>query len=104
VKWIAQNTLSRVALQTLFDISRINKHTRSLLFILSFIHLFPEANQITRRLSLRQMENGNATARDPSGFLSQSIGARVTVKLNSGVVYKGEGLRRFYRLLAAAIC
>lgn len=36
------------------------------------------------------MENGNMSARDPSGFLSQSIGARVTVKLNSGVVYKGE--------------
>jgi hypothetical protein len=29
-------------------------------------------------------------ARDPSGFLSEIIGAPVTVKLNSGVVYKGE--------------
>ncbi|THX14396.1 hypothetical protein D6D13_03097 [Aureobasidium pullulans] len=29
-------------------------------------------------------------ARDPSGFLSQIIGAPVTVKLNSGVVYRGE--------------
>jgi hypothetical protein len=28
-------------------------------------------------------------ARDPSGFLSEIIGAPVTVKLNSGVVYKG---------------
>lgn len=28
-------------------------------------------------------------ARDPSGFLSQIIGAPVTVKLNSGVVYRG---------------
>lgn len=37
-----------------------------------------------------EMENGNASARDPSGFLSQSIGSRVTVKLNSGVVYKGK--------------
>ncbi|KAM0722014.1 hypothetical protein Q7P37_002940 [Cladosporium fusiforme] len=27
---------------------------------------------------------------DPSGFLSDIIGAPVTVKLNSGVVYKGE--------------
>ncbi|KAF2168863.1 hypothetical protein M409DRAFT_20876 [Zasmidium cellare ATCC 36951] len=29
-------------------------------------------------------------ARDPSGFLSEIIGAPVTVKLNSGVVYRGE--------------
>ena len=29
-------------------------------------------------------------ARDPSGFLSEIIGAPVTVKLNSGVVYKGS--------------
>lgn len=28
-------------------------------------------------------------ARDPSGFLSEIIGAPVTVKLNSGVVYRG---------------
>ncbi|KAF2842725.1 U6 snRNA-associated Sm-like protein LSm6 [Patellaria atrata CBS 101060] len=35
------------------------------------------------------MENGENTARDPSGFLSQIIGAPVTVKLNSGMVYKG---------------
>lgn len=33
--------------------------------------------------------NGEADARDPSGFLSEIIGAPVTVKLNSGVVYKG---------------
>ncbi|MCJ1351559.1 MAG: U4/U6-U5 snRNP complex subunit lsm6 [Icmadophila ericetorum] len=37
------------------------------------------------------MENGAASdGRDPSGFLSEIIGAPVTVKLNSGVVYKGE--------------
>lgn len=39
------------------------------------------------------MENGPATqgeGRDPSGFLSQIIGNPVTVKLNSGVVYKGN--------------
>lgn len=30
-----------------------------------------------------------AESRDPSGFLSEIIGAPVTVKLNSGVVYKG---------------
>jgi U6 snRNA-associated Sm-like protein LSm6 len=36
------------------------------------------------------MENGENEARDPSGFLSAIIGAPVTVKLNSGVVYKGS--------------
>lgn len=36
-----------------------------------------------------QAANGAADARDPSGFLSEIIGAPVTVKLNSGVVYKG---------------
>ncbi len=38
------------------------------------------------------MENGAATqgeGKDPSGFLSEIIGNPVTVKLNSGVVYKG---------------
>lgn len=35
------------------------------------------------------MENGASEARDPSGFLNEIIGAPVTVKLNSGVVYKG---------------
>ena len=40
------------------------------------------------------MENGAGTeGRDPSGFLSEIIGAPVTVKLNSGVVYKGEHIR-----------
>ncbi|RMZ74130.1 hypothetical protein GMOD_00004983 [Pyrenophora seminiperda CCB06] len=31
-----------------------------------------------------------ADARDPSGFLSDIIGAPVTVKLNSGIIYKGD--------------
>ncbi|KAH7364249.1 hypothetical protein BKA65DRAFT_546137 [Rhexocercosporidium sp. MPI-PUGE-AT-0058] len=38
------------------------------------------------------MENGTVTqgeGKDPSGFLSEIIGSSVTVKLNSGVVYKG---------------
>lgn len=37
------------------------------------------------------MENGEdaASARDPSAFLSEIIGAPVTIKLNSGIVYKG---------------
>lgn len=39
------------------------------------------------------MENGNPTqgeGKDPSSFLSDIIGNPVTVKLNSGVVYKGK--------------
>jgi U6 snRNA-associated Sm-like protein LSm6 len=43
------------------------------------------------------MENhNNATAptssdtKDPSAFLSEIIGVPVTVKLNSGIVYKGR--------------
>lgn len=40
------------------------------------------------------MENGatSTDGRDPSGFLSEIIGAAVTVKLNSGVIYKGDTL------------
>lgn len=38
------------------------------------------------------MENGASNAKDPSGFLSEIIGAPVTVKLNSGVVYKGKSI------------
>ncbi|KAM5355793.1 hypothetical protein ACJ41O_002439 [Fusarium nematophilum] len=39
------------------------------------------------------MENGSISqgeGKDPSSFLSDIIGNPVTVKLNSGVVYKGE--------------
>jgi U6 snRNA-associated Sm-like protein LSm6 len=39
------------------------------------------------------MENGTTTqseGKDPSGFLGEIIGNPVTVKLNSGVVYKGR--------------
>jgi U6 snRNA-associated Sm-like protein LSm6 len=32
----------------------------------------------------------NGDSRDPSGFLSEIIGAPVTVKLNSGIIYKGR--------------
>ena len=52
------------------------------------------------------MENGaGSEGRDPSGFLSEIIGAPVTVKLNSGVVYKGildtiRDTRRFTHLLS----
>jgi U6 snRNA-associated Sm-like protein LSm6 len=39
------------------------------------------------------MENGDLNqgeGKDPSNFLAEIIGSPVTVKLNSGVVYKGQ--------------
>ncbi|KIX06932.1 U6 snRNA-associated Sm-like protein LSm6 [Rhinocladiella mackenziei CBS 650.93] len=37
------------------------------------------------------MENHDSTdPKDPANFLSSIIGVPVTVKLNSGVIYKGE--------------
>lgn len=37
------------------------------------------------------MENGTQSeGKDPSSFLSEVIGNAVTVKLNSGVIYKGN--------------
>ncbi|KAI6379122.1 U4/U6-U5 snRNP complex subunit lsm6 [Pyricularia grisea] len=39
------------------------------------------------------MENGTTTqgeGKDPTSFLGEIIGNMVTVKLNSGVIYKGE--------------
>jgi hypothetical protein len=48
------------------------------------------------------MENGTTQGegKDPSGFLSEIIGNPVTVKLNSGVVYKGQfGTRRIFRIM-----
>jgi U6 snRNA-associated Sm-like protein LSm6 len=37
------------------------------------------------------MENGTqGEGKDPSSFLSEVIGNAVTVKLNSGVIYKGK--------------
>jgi hypothetical protein len=40
---------------------------------------------------MSEMENGTTQGegKDPSGFLSEIIGNKVTVRLNSGVVYKG---------------
>jgi len=41
--------------------------------------------------SLNTMENGSSSeGKDPSAFLGEIIGAPVIVKLNSGVVYKGN--------------
>ncbi|KAK5461339.1 U4/U6-U5 snRNP complex subunit lsm6 [Exophiala xenobiotica] len=34
--------------------------------------------------------NANTDPKDPASFLSSIIGVPVTVKLNSGIVYKGE--------------
>jgi U6 snRNA-associated Sm-like protein LSm6 len=34
--------------------------------------------------------NTNTDPKDPASFLSSIIGVPVTVKLNSGIVYKGE--------------
>jgi len=42
-------------------------------------------------MSSTTQHNGTASARDPSAFLSEIINSPVTVKLNSGVVYKGQG-------------
>ena len=36
------------------------------------------------------MADSAGQARDPSGFLSDIIGAEVTIKLNSGTLYKGR--------------
>lgn len=46
-------------------------------------------------LQASEMENGTGSAKDPSGFLSEIIGNPVTVKLNSGVVYKGTHVSLF---------
>jgi U6 snRNA-associated Sm-like protein LSm6 len=48
------------------------------------------------------MENGTLTqgeGKDPSGFLSEIIGNPVTVKLNSGVVYKGAAASSSHHLI-----
>jgi hypothetical protein len=58
---------------------------------------FPAQQALCRLLQPPLMStNGDSPApdaagdsRDPSGFLSEIIGAPVTVKLNSGIVYKG---------------
>jgi U6 snRNA-associated Sm-like protein LSm6 len=57
--------------------------------------LLTEDQHLSRYLASARitMENGAVTqgeGKDPSGFLSEIIGNPVTVKLNSGVVYKGE--------------
>jgi hypothetical protein len=52
--------------------------------------LHPNRQKVNSKMSApAQAPNGAGDAKDPSGFLSEIIGAPVTVKLNSGVVYKG---------------
>lgn len=63
------------------------------LAIFSFAHsIRPPTIFLAPNFSFIAMENGapSTEGKDPSGFLSQIIGNPVTVKLNSGVVYKGE--------------
>lgn len=48
-------------------------------------------------------QNGANDARDPSGFLSEIIGAPVTVKLNSGVVYRGRFKRTSTQVMAPLV-
>lgn len=55
----------------------------------------PPSNSYSKleALSTTTMENGSSSeGKDPSAFLSEIIGAPVIVKLNSGVVYKGNTL------------
>ena len=47
---------------------------------------------------VEQQKAEDGDARDPSGFLSEIIGAPVIVKLNSGVVFKGA-LRLLFSLV-----
>lgn len=67
-----------------------------LLVVHTYTHFHPHAHKKNSAggFSYLIMENGAPMpaneGRDPSGFLSQIIGNPVTVKLNSGVVYKGE--------------
>lgn len=59
---------------------------RLLLLALNYQTHFP-LQELPKSLT---MENGaSSDSKDPSGFLSDIIGAPVTVKLNSSVVYKG---------------
>jgi hypothetical protein len=60
--------------------------------ILTAFRPIQESTQETQEL--RIMEANSTDGRDPSGFLTEIIGAPVTVKLNSGIVYKGSLSRK----------
>lgn len=76
--------------------SRIIPKTSAITSTTPLRAIFPYFNPTSRITSTSQsqveMENGTVSqgeGKDPSGFLSEIIGSSVTVKLNSGVVYKG---------------
>lgn len=52
-------------------------------------NLFAQIPPHSATMSQSPAPESNGDSRDPSGFLSEIIGAPVTVKLNSGIVYKG---------------
>lgn len=53
------------------------------------LHSYPDPVLLVDRGT--NMDNGaSSEGKDPSAFLSEIIGAPVIVKLNSGVVYKGN--------------
>jgi hypothetical protein len=53
------------------------------------VHAIEQHSSTFNMSAPAQAANGAGDAKDPSGFLSEIIGAPVTVILNSGVVYKG---------------
>lgn len=79
----------------IFGFVQSNKPYRLILQKHNRKHRTKTENKIDRRLliprNVFEMENHAASdSKDPASFLSSIIGAPVTVKLNSGVVYKGE--------------
>ena len=77
---------------------RLTKLRRSLLST----SVFKDEHLPFTRLCCQTMENhanasasGTSDSKDPSAFLSEIIGVPVTVKLNSGTVYKGAPLSLF---------
>lgn len=51
------------------------------------------------------MENSAASeGKDPSAFLGEIIGAPVTVKLNSGVIYKGYFYPSYMKIQLLILC
>lgn len=77
--------------------SRLVEHSLSDVYISSttkspFIQVISSRNAIKDLLTQAMEDNvtNSTSSKDPASFLSSIIGAPVTVKLNSGVVYKGE--------------
>lgn len=69
----------------------IGRFQRPQLYFLPTYSNVPRTHQTKALCESRTMENGaSSEGKDPSAFLGEIIGAPVTVKLNSGVVYKGS--------------